>query len=92
MRLVFHRDAEERIHVFHESDGKRAEFSYVAMIKSLINQGAMDPAEIEGHFTAGELESIKRMVDLINEAALAKAVDADDNDGSEADDSLDIPF
>jgi len=67
MKLVFKKDEEHQINVFHEVDGKQQDFSYVDMIKSLIESRELEKPDISDGFTDPEINSIKRMVSLINE-------------------------
>jgi len=66
MRLVFKKDEDHQISVFHEVDGNQQDFSYVDMIKALINSKKLDEPHISEGFTDAEIKSIKSMVALIN--------------------------
>ena len=66
MKLVFKKDKEHQISVFHEVDGKQQDFSYVDMIKALIKSRKLDEPDISEGFTDAETKSIKSMVTLIN--------------------------
>ncbi len=66
MRLVFKKDKDHQISVFHEVDGNQQDFSYVDMIKALISSKKLDEPHISGAFTDAEITSIKSMVALIN--------------------------
>ncbi len=66
MKLVFKKDKEHQISVFHEVDGKQQDFSYVDMIKALIKSKKLDEPDISEGFTGAEIKSIKSMVTLIN--------------------------
>ncbi len=67
MKLIFKKDDESQISVFQDIDGKEQDFSYVDMIKALIESREMEEPEIsEGGFTDAEVTSIKRMVEFIN--------------------------
>lgn len=66
MKLVFKKNKDHQISVFHEVDGKQHEFSYVDMIKALINSKKLDKPDISEDFTDAEIKSIKSMVTLIN--------------------------
>ena len=66
MKLVFKKDEEQQISVFHEVDGKQQDFSYVDMIKALIKSRKLDEPDISEGFTDAETESIKSMVTFIN--------------------------
>ena len=66
MKLVFKKDKEHQISVFHEVDGKQRDFSYVDMIKALIESRKLDEPSISEGFTEAEIKSIKSMVNRIN--------------------------
>lgn len=66
MKLVFKKDDDHQISVFHEVDGKQQGFSYVDMIKALIKSKMLDEPDISGGFTDAEIKSIKSMVTLVN--------------------------
>ena len=66
MKLVFKKDKEHRISVFHEVDGKQRDFSYVDMIKALIESRKLEEPDISEGFTQAEIKSIKSMVTGIN--------------------------
>ena len=67
MKLIFKKDDESQISVFHDIDGEEQKFSYVDMIKALIESKKMEEPEIqEGCFTEAETKSIQRMVEFIN--------------------------
>ncbi len=72
MRLVFKKDEDHQISVFHEVDGNQQDFSYVDMIKALINSKKLDEPDISDGFTDAEIKSIKSMVALINKEISAK--------------------
>jgi hypothetical protein len=66
MKLVFKKDEDHQISVFHEVDGKQQDFSYVDMIKALIDSRKLDEPDISEGFTEAEIKSIKSMVAHIN--------------------------
>ena len=66
MKLVFKKDEECQISVFQVVDGHEQEFSYVDMIKALIESREMEPPEISEGFTESEISSINSMVTFIN--------------------------
>lgn len=68
MKLVFTKDTEHQITVELETDGKKETFSYVNMIKSLLNEGSLEQPELVGDFPDPEQKSIKRMVEFVNKA------------------------
>jgi len=80
MKLIFKKDKDEEnqinINVFQIIDGQEQEFSYVDMIKALIESRKMEDPEILEGFTGAEVTSIKRMVEFINEKVEEKEEDA----------------
>ena len=42
MKLVFTKDKEHQVTVHQEIDGKKQEFSYVDMIRSLLDEGPLE--------------------------------------------------
>ncbi len=67
MKLIFTKGDDHQVTVIQDKDGQQDEFSYIDMIRELLDKGALDPPELNGDFTDPEKESIKRMVGLINE-------------------------
>lgn len=67
MKLTFKKDKESQISVFQVVDEQEKEFSYVDMIKALIETKVMEEPEISDGFTDAEIKSIKSMVKFINE-------------------------
>ena len=66
MKLVFRKDEKSEISVFRKVDGEEKDFSYVEMIKVLIDVGELEDPEIVGEFTEAEKNSISSMVSFIN--------------------------
>jgi hypothetical protein len=66
MKLIFKKDDKSQITVFQNIEGNKQKFSYVDMIKSLIELKKMEEPEISDGFTDTEVASIKRMVEFIN--------------------------
>jgi len=66
MKLVFKKDEESQISVFQVVDGHEQEFSYVDMIKSLIESRKMEQPKISEGFTEAEISSINSMATFIN--------------------------
>jgi hypothetical protein len=71
MKLIFKKDKECQISVFQVVNGHEQEFSYVDMIKALIESKKMDVPEISADFTDAEIKSINSMVTFINKAISA---------------------
>ena len=77
MKLIFKKDEESQISVVQDIDGKEQEFSYVDMIKALIESRKMEEPEISEGFTEAETTSVQRMVEFINKEICS--TDDDDN-------------
>ena len=75
MKLVFKKDEDSQISVVQDIDGKEQEFSYVDMIKALIESKKMEEPEISEGFTEAETTSIQRMVEYINKEIEEKEED-----------------
>ncbi len=88
MKLIFKKDEESQISVVQDVDGTEQDFSYVDMIKALIESKKMEEPEISEGFTEAEITSIKGMVELINEEVEEKEEDAPTEDT--VDESTDI--
>jgi len=66
MKLIFKKDEQSQISVLQSTNCEEREFSYVDMIKALIESRKMEEPQILGDFTAAEVASIKRMIEFIN--------------------------
>ncbi|USF86408.1 hypothetical protein [Candidatus Endoriftia persephonae] len=66
MKLVFSKDEAHQIVVFNCFDGEKKEFSYVDMIKVLIQSQHLEEPEVSEGFSEAEVNSIKSMVSFIN--------------------------
>lgn len=66
MKLSFKKDEENQIKVFRIVDGQEQDFTYVEMIKSLIESKVMEDPDVLGNFTDAERKSIKDMTFFIN--------------------------
>jgi hypothetical protein len=80
MKLIFKKDEESQISVVQDIDGTEQDFSYVDMIKALIESKKMEEPEISEGFTEAETTSIKRMVEFINKEIEEKKEDAPTED------------
>jgi len=80
MKLIFKKDDESQISVFQSIDGKEEKFSYVDMIKALIESKKMEEPDISEGFTEAETKSIQRMVEFINKEIEEKEEDAPTED------------
>lgn len=67
MKLAFRKDGASEISVFQIVGEVEQKFTYVNMIKALIESRAMEPPEISEGFTEAEVASINSMVKHINE-------------------------
>lgn len=66
MKLIFKKDENHQISVFHQVNGDQQDFSYVDMIKALIESRKLEEPDISEGFTDAETKSINSMVTLIN--------------------------
>ena len=66
MKLVFRKNEENEISVLRKEGDDTSEFSYVDMIKSLIETKSLEEPEIDGEFSEAEKESIANMITHIN--------------------------
>jgi len=92
MKLIFKKDEVSQISVVQDIDGTEQDFSYVDMIKALIESKKMEEPEISEGFTEAETTSIKRMVELINKEIEEKEEDTPTEDTTEESTESDIPF
>jgi hypothetical protein len=80
MKLLFRKNEESEISVFQSVNEVENEFTYVAMVKSLIADGQMEEPVISVGFSEAEATSIKRMVKFINEKVLAVVADTSEEE------------
>lgn len=66
MKIKFSKREDGEIVVAQVNDKEESQFSYIEMIKSLINTGKLDAPEIVGDFSEPEIASIKSMFGFIN--------------------------
>ena len=66
MKLAFKKDKDSQISVFQIIDGHEQDFSYIDMIKALIESKKMEDPDISVGFTDAEIKSINSMVSFIN--------------------------
>ena len=85
MKLVFAKDDDHQVTVHQITNGKQKAFSYVDMIRALLDEGPLGLPELDGDFTDPERNSINRMVELINEAIEAEGSESEENEGAEDD-------
>jgi len=71
MKLVFRKDKEHQISVFELVEGRERDFSYIEMIRALMQSGRLDEPDISEGFTEAEVNSIKSMVTRINKEIAA---------------------
>ena len=67
MKICFKKNVENEVSVVQIDDGKEIEFKYVNMIKNLIKKDKLEEPITQGEFSDAEVESIRRMTQLINE-------------------------
>ena len=67
MKICFKKNEENEVSVVQIEDEKEIEFKYVNMIKNLIKKDKLEEPIIQGEFSGAEVESICRMVQLINQ-------------------------
>ncbi len=72
MKLIFKNDEKSQISVVQDINGTEQDFSYVDMIKALIESKKMEEPEISEGFTEAETTSIHRMVEFINKEISTK--------------------
>lgn len=76
IKLIFKKDKDAQISVFQNVDNQEIDFSYVDMIKALIDSKKMDEPDISDEFTDAEIKSINSMVSFINkEISTTKSLD-----------------
>lgn len=66
MKLVFNKNEEQEISVLFKIGANTTEFSYIHMIKKLIDVKSMEEPEFEGDFSDAEKESVRSMISHIN--------------------------
>ena len=67
MKILFKKDDDSNISVMQKVGKGEVEFSYVEMIKHLINTKELKSPIVEGDFSDAEKESINSMAKHINE-------------------------
>ena len=67
MQICFKKNEENEVSVVQIEDGNEIEFKYVNMIRNLIKKDKLEEPVIQGDFSEAEVESICRMVQLINQ-------------------------
>jgi hypothetical protein len=68
VKLVFRKNEASEISVFRKVSDAEQAFSYIDMIKDLIETRKMEEPEVLGAFTDAEKGSIKSMTTLINKS------------------------
>lgn len=71
MKLLFKKDKDQQISVFQEVDGIQQDFSYIEMIKALIESKELKEPDISDGFSDAEIKSIKSMITYINKEITA---------------------
>ncbi len=67
MKICFKKNDENEISVVEIKNGEEIEFKYVNMIKKLISREKLEEPATQGDFSGAEIESIRRMANLINQ-------------------------
>ncbi|MEW8659531.1 MAG: hypothetical protein AB2603_14530 [Candidatus Thiodiazotropha endolucinida] len=67
MKLIFKKDENQQIIVMNDFRGEQKDFSYVEMIKELIESRHLEEPEISEGFSEAETKSINSMVSFINQ-------------------------
>ena len=67
MKLLFKKNEDSQITVYQKLEDSYQEFSYVEMIKTLIETRKLEDPDFEGDFSESEKNSIKSMVTFIND-------------------------
>jgi len=67
MKICFKKNEENEVSVVQIEDEKEIEFKYVNMIKHLIKKDKLEEPITQGEFSDAEVESIRRMTQLINQ-------------------------
>lgn len=67
MKICFKKNDENEVSVVEIEDDKEIEFKYINMIKKLINKNKLEEPTTQGEFSDAEVESIRRMANLINQ-------------------------
>ncbi|GJQ59852.1 MAG: hypothetical protein D8M57_11185 [Candidatus Scalindua sp. AMX11] len=67
MKICFKKNKENEVSVVQIEDEKEIEFKYVNMIKNLIKKEKLEEPITQGEFSDAEVESIRRMTQLINQ-------------------------
>lgn len=71
MKLVFKKDEDSQISVFQKVGSAECDYSYVDLIKAMIETRVMEQPEITEGFSEAEIKSINSMVTLINKEIAA---------------------
>jgi len=72
MKLIFKKDKDSQINVFQKINDKEKEFSYVEMIKDLIETKTMEAPDVSDGFSDEEIKSIKSMAEFINKEVVVE--------------------
>ena len=67
MKICFKKNEENEVSVVQIEGEKEVEFKYVNMIKNLIKKEKLEEPITQGEFSDAEVESIRRMTQLINQ-------------------------
>ena len=81
IKLYFSKDDQDEITVKMSTSTVQEEFSYVEMIKNLLDNNAFDETEFSGDFTDDEKSRIESMLNSINDSIETES--NDNNDGTD---------
>lgn len=79
MKLVFKKNEQNEISVVRRIGDKEQDFSYVDMIKALIETKSLEPPDVLGGFSEAEKSSIKSMTSFINKSLSVSDLPEDPN-------------
>ncbi|MEL4401326.1 hypothetical protein AAEJ42_13700 [Shewanella algae] len=69
MKLVFSKNEKHEISVVSKDGDSETEFNYISMIKKLIDTKQLEDPEFDGDFSDSEKESVRSMINHINQEA-----------------------
>tara|TARA_R110002074_G_scaffold284837_1_gene456580 strand:+ start:311 stop:568 length:258 start_codon:yes stop_codon:yes gene_type:complete len=75
MKLYFSKDDQDEIVVKMSTSTIQEDFSYVEMIKNLLNNNEFDETEFSGDFSDDEKSRIESMLSSINESIASEIVE-----------------
>lgn len=70
MKIVFRKNEKHEISVVSKDGDGESEFSYISMIKKLIDNKQLEDPEFDGDFSESEKENVRSMISQINQEAV----------------------